>query len=139
MPPTPGNPRDHGVGVQVGPKPSLSTFFGPGVHIQSSQIVESSGLYTLESVLKAQLAKEDKDAQFYCELNYRLPSGNHMKESQEVTVQVFCESCDGPGLSWWQLAPLPGVGTARGLRTTPSVPLQTRRRRCGWKWSPREC
>ncbi|KAM8955626.1 cell surface glycoprotein MUC18 isoform 1-T1 [Lycaon pictus] len=59
------------------------------VHIQSSQIVESSGLYTLESVLKAQLAKEDKDAQFYCELNYRLPSGNHMKESQEVTVQVF--------------------------------------------------
>ncbi|KAF3823659.1 hypothetical protein GH733_007127 [Mirounga leonina] len=59
------------------------------VHIQSSQIVESSGLYTLESVLKAQLAKEDKDARFYCELNYRLPSGNHMKESREVNVQVF--------------------------------------------------
>ncbi|XP_023500758.2 cell surface glycoprotein MUC18 isoform X3 [Equus caballus] len=59
------------------------------VHIQSSQIVESSGLYTLQSVLKAQLVKEDKDAQFYCELNYRLPSGNHMKESKEVTVPVF--------------------------------------------------
>ncbi|KAM8817578.1 cell surface glycoprotein MUC18 isoform 2-T2 [Rhynchonycteris naso] len=59
------------------------------VHIQSSQIVESSGLYTLRSVLKAQLLKEDKDAQFYCELNYRLPSGNHMKESKEVTVPVF--------------------------------------------------
>ncbi|XP_040339232.1 cell surface glycoprotein MUC18 isoform X2 [Herpailurus yagouaroundi] len=59
------------------------------VHIQSSQIVESSGLYTLQSVLKAQLVKEDKDAQFYCELNYRLPSGNHMKESREVVVQVF--------------------------------------------------
>ncbi|ELK12069.1 Cell surface glycoprotein MUC18 [Pteropus alecto] len=59
------------------------------VHIQSSQIVESSGLYTLRSVLKAQLLKEDKDAQFYCELNYRLPSGNHMKESREVTVPVF--------------------------------------------------
>ncbi|XP_057551985.1 cell surface glycoprotein MUC18 isoform X2 [Hippopotamus amphibius kiboko] len=59
------------------------------VHIQSSQIVESSGLYTLQSVLKAQLAKEDKDAQFYCELSYRLPSGNHMKESKEVTVPVF--------------------------------------------------
>ncbi|XP_058543008.1 cell surface glycoprotein MUC18 isoform X2 [Neofelis nebulosa] len=59
------------------------------VHIQSSQIVESSGLYTLQSVLKAQLVKEDKDAQFYCELNYRLPSGNHMKESREVAVPVF--------------------------------------------------
>ncbi|KAF6332450.1 hypothetical protein mRhiFer1_000778 [Rhinolophus ferrumequinum] len=59
------------------------------VHIQSSQIVESSGLYTLRSVLKAQLLKEDKDARFYCELNYRLPSGNHMKESREVTVPVF--------------------------------------------------
>uniref|UniRef100_A0A5G2R5Z3 Cell surface glycoprotein MUC18 n=1 Tax=Sus scrofa TaxID=9823 RepID=A0A5G2R5Z3_PIG len=59
------------------------------VQIQSFQIVESSGLYTLQSVLKAQLAKEDKDAQFYCELSYRLPSGNHMKESPEVMVPVF--------------------------------------------------
>ncbi|XP_037361337.1 cell surface glycoprotein MUC18 isoform X2 [Talpa occidentalis] len=59
------------------------------VQIQSSQIVESSGLYTLQSVLKAQLVKEDKDARFYCELDYRLPSGNHMKESKEVTVPVF--------------------------------------------------
>ncbi|XP_003418238.2 cell surface glycoprotein MUC18 [Loxodonta africana] len=59
------------------------------VHIQSSQIVESSGLYTLQSILKARLVKEDKDAQFYCELSYRLPSGNHMKESREVTVPVF--------------------------------------------------
>uniref|UniRef100_H0W3A3 Cell surface glycoprotein MUC18 n=2 Tax=Cavia porcellus TaxID=10141 RepID=H0W3A3_CAVPO len=59
------------------------------IHIQSSQIVESNGLYTLQSILKAQLVKEDKDAQFYCELSYRLPSGNHMKESREVTVPVF--------------------------------------------------
>ncbi|XP_006895685.1 PREDICTED: cell surface glycoprotein MUC18 [Elephantulus edwardii] len=59
------------------------------VHIQSSQIVESSGLYTLHSILKAQLVKEDKDSQFYCELSYRLPSGNHMKESKDVTVPVF--------------------------------------------------
>lgn len=59
------------------------------VHIQSSQTVESSGLYTLKSVLKARLLKEDRDARFYCELSYRLPSGNHMKESREVTVPVF--------------------------------------------------
>ncbi|XP_075402825.1 cell surface glycoprotein MUC18 isoform X1 [Tenrec ecaudatus] len=59
------------------------------VLVQSSQTAESSGLYTVRSVLKAQLTKEDKDAQFYCELSYRLPSGNHMKESQDVTVPVF--------------------------------------------------
>lgn len=77
--------------------------------------MESSGLYTLESVLNAQLVKEDKEARFYCELNYRLPSGNHMKESQEVNVQVFCESPCGPaalGWGWWQLR-------LRGLRATP--------------------
>lgn len=60
--------------------------------------MESSGLYTLRSVLKAQLLKEDKDAQFYCELSYRLPSRNHMKESREVTVPVFCECRPGAGL-----------------------------------------
>lgn len=84
---------------------------GPGVHIQSSQIVESSGLYTLQSVLKAQLVKEDRDAQFYCELSYRLPSGNHMKESKEVVVPVFCESPQGPGPG---SAEKPGCSPARG-------------------------
>uniref|UniRef100_A0A8C7EJM1 Melanoma cell adhesion molecule n=1 Tax=Neovison vison TaxID=452646 RepID=A0A8C7EJM1_NEOVI len=85
------------------------------VYIQSSQIVESSGLYTLVSVLKAQLVTADKDALFYCELSYRLPSGNHMKESREVSVQVFCESQRGPGprlVEWLEahlahLSPLP--------------------------------
>lgn len=79
------------MGLEVGLRPPSPLPPCAGVHIQSSQIVESSGLYTLQSVLKAQLVKEDKDAQFYCELSYRLPSGNHMKESREVTVPVFCE------------------------------------------------
>lgn len=85
-------PCQHGGNYRVGLRPGLAPL-PPclGVHIQSSQIVESSGLYTLKSVLKVQLVKEDKDAQFYCELSYRLPSGNHMKESKEVTVPVFCE------------------------------------------------
>ncbi|XP_049633877.1 cell surface glycoprotein MUC18 isoform X2 [Suncus etruscus] len=59
------------------------------VQVQSFQVVESSGLYTLRSILKARLGKADRDARFYCELSYRMPSGNRMKESQEVTVPVF--------------------------------------------------
>lgn len=61
------------------------------MQVQSSQVVESSGLYTLRSILKARLGKADRDARFYCELSYRMPSGYRMKESQEVTVPVFCE------------------------------------------------
>ncbi|KAF4008958.1 hypothetical protein G4228_000139 [Cervus hanglu yarkandensis] len=89
------------------------------VHIQSSQTEESSGLFTLRSVLQAQVSKEDKDAQFYCELSYRLPSGNHMKESKEVTVPVFCEYRPftvglGPASFY-----LPGTEAILGLRTVP--------------------
>lgn len=91
----------------------------PGVHIQSSQTEESSGLFTLRSVLQAQVSKEDKDAQFYCELSYRLPSGNHMKESKEVTVPVFCEyRLFTMGLSPASICP-PGAKAALGLRTVP--------------------
>lgn len=106
------DPGDHRVGLEAELRPSPSPLPPcPGVHIQSSQIVESSGLYTLRSVLKAQLTKEDKDAQFYCELSYRLPSGNHMKESREVTVPVFCEYRPiavglGPASSWAESCPL---------------------------------
>ncbi|XP_055963572.1 cell surface glycoprotein MUC18 isoform X2 [Sorex fumeus] len=59
------------------------------VHVQSFQVAESSGLYTLRSVLKARLGKDDRDARFYCELSYRMPNGYRMKESKEVTVPIF--------------------------------------------------
>lgn len=99
--PSPGAPSENPRGPWAGGKAEAELFspfsVPPGVYIQSSQIVESSGLYTLVSVLKAQLVTADKDALFYCELSYRLPSGNHMKESREVSVQVFCESQRGPG------------------------------------------
>lgn len=105
-----------------------------GVHIQSSQTAESSGLYTLRSVLKAQLRKEDRDARFYCELSYRLPSGSHMKESREVTVPVFCEG-RGDGVLSHRRA---GRGAAgRGAPAEGAPCSQTRRRGCGWRWRPR--
>lgn len=108
----------------------------PGVLIQSSQTVESSGLYTLRSVLKAQLLKEDKDAHFYCELSYLLPSGSYMKESRKVSVPVFCECRPSRwGRAWGHSCrPLPALaGVGSGLPST----VQTQQRKCGWKWSPR--
>lgn len=106
----------------------------PGVHIQSSQTAESSGLYTLRSVLKAQLRKEDRDARFYCELSYRLPGGSHMKESREVTVPVFCECRRGRGTG--ALPPAGRAGRA-GAAAEGARAAQTRRSGCGWRWSPR--
>ncbi|XP_031815990.1 cell surface glycoprotein MUC18 isoform X2 [Sarcophilus harrisii] len=59
------------------------------VIISELRTKESSGLYTVRSTLWAQLEKEDKEALFYCELSYRLPGGDHMKESQEINVTVY--------------------------------------------------
>lgn len=107
-------------------RPGLASSSCPGIHIQSSQIVESSGLYTLKSVLNARLVKEDKDAQFYCELSYRLPSGNHMKESKAVTVPVFCECrlVRSSGLFWAGESGVGLVGTpARPSASNPGAHL----------------
>ncbi|XP_036600318.1 cell surface glycoprotein MUC18 isoform X2 [Trichosurus vulpecula] len=59
------------------------------IRIMEVRTKESSGLYTVRSTLWAQLDKEDKEALFYCELSYRLPGGDHMKESKEVNVTVY--------------------------------------------------
>ncbi|XP_074071358.1 cell surface glycoprotein MUC18 isoform X3 [Macrotis lagotis] len=59
------------------------------IRITEVRTKESSGLYTVKSTLWAQLDKEDKEALFYCELSYRLPGGDHMKESKEVNVTVY--------------------------------------------------
>ncbi|XP_044522320.1 cell surface glycoprotein MUC18 isoform X1 [Gracilinanus agilis] len=59
------------------------------IRFTESRTKESSGLYTVRSTLWAQLDKEDKEALFYCELGYRLPGGDHMKESKEINVTVY--------------------------------------------------
>ncbi|XP_007494718.1 cell surface glycoprotein MUC18 isoform X3 [Monodelphis domestica] len=59
------------------------------IRFTESRTKESSGLYTVRSTLWAQLDKEDKEALFYCELSYRLPGGDHMKESKEVNVTIY--------------------------------------------------
>lgn len=131
----PGRPFLCGARAERGPSPA-------GVHVQSFQVAESSGLYTLRSVLKARLGKDDRDARFYCELSYRMPNGHRMKESQEVTVPVFCEyqPCTG-GLGGRKLAAMPAPRLQWGgtfqSESRPARPEQTQRRRCGWKWSPR--
>ncbi|XP_028931977.1 cell surface glycoprotein MUC18 isoform X1 [Ornithorhynchus anatinus] len=62
------------------------------VNILSTRIKESNGLYTVSSHLWAQLEKGDENARFYCELSYRLPGGEHMLESKDVTIPIFYPS-----------------------------------------------
>ncbi|XP_038610524.1 cell surface glycoprotein MUC18 [Tachyglossus aculeatus] len=62
------------------------------VNILSTRIKESNGLYTVSSSLWAQLEKGDENARFYCELSYRLPGGEHMLESKDITIPIFYPS-----------------------------------------------
>nr|XP_033773744.1 cell surface glycoprotein MUC18 isoform X2 [Geotrypetes seraphini] len=59
------------------------------VNIATTVIKESSGLYTVSSTLHSRLSKDDKDAFFYCEVNYRLPGKDLMMESERVNVTIF--------------------------------------------------
>ncbi|XP_030077116.1 cell surface glycoprotein MUC18 [Microcaecilia unicolor] len=59
------------------------------VNIATTVIKESNGLYTVSSTLHSRLSKEDKDALFYCEVNYRLPGMDLMMESERVNVTIL--------------------------------------------------
>ncbi|XP_029429302.1 cell surface glycoprotein MUC18-like isoform X2 [Rhinatrema bivittatum] len=60
-----------------------------GVNIATTVIKESSGLYTVSSTLHSRLSKEDRNASFYCEVNYRLPGMDRMMESERVNVTIL--------------------------------------------------
>ncbi|XP_064207008.1 cell surface glycoprotein MUC18 isoform X2 [Anguilla rostrata] len=49
---------------------------------------ESSGLYTIQSELHYKVAKEDKDAFFYCEVSYAVPAAVGTAESKRINVTV---------------------------------------------------
>ncbi|KAJ8397225.1 hypothetical protein AAFF_G00440590 [Aldrovandia affinis] len=59
------------------------------VNIRERVTKESSGLFTVESELQLKVSKEDKDAHFYCEVNYFVPNAVKMTESQRVNITVY--------------------------------------------------
>uniref|UniRef100_A0A3Q4MHD6 Melanoma cell adhesion molecule b n=1 Tax=Neolamprologus brichardi TaxID=32507 RepID=A0A3Q4MHD6_NEOBR len=59
------------------------------VDVSSSTTTESSGLYSVQSELTMKVKKEDKDAEFYCEVVYFVPGATKMTESQRINISVY--------------------------------------------------
>lgn len=51
--------------------------------------IESSGLFSVQSDLKMIVKKEDKDAEFYCEVIYFVPGATRMTESRRINITVY--------------------------------------------------
>ncbi|KAJ8388340.1 hypothetical protein AAFF_G00134940 [Aldrovandia affinis] len=49
---------------------------------------ESSGLYTIQSELHYKVAKQDKDALFYCEVSYAVPAAVGTADSKGINITV---------------------------------------------------
>lgn len=94
------------------------------VKIQFTRTRESSGLYTVTSILFANVTREDRHSLYHCTVHYWLRGQRRAISSQRVNVTVFCES--GPG----------GRGTAWcrvvGLCTDPSCPSFPQTLRSTW-------
>ncbi|KAL3991970.1 presqualene diphosphate phosphatase [Sarotherodon galilaeus] len=59
------------------------------VDLKSRITTESSGLYSVQSELRMKVKKEDKDAEFYCEVVYFVPGATKMTESQRISITVY--------------------------------------------------
>ncbi|KAM9317683.1 melanoma cell adhesion molecule b isoform 2-T2 [Pholidichthys leucotaenia] len=79
------------------PKPNITWYRGnvplrniPGVvDVATSVTTESSRLFSLRSELRMKVEKEDKDAQFYCEVSYFVPGATRMTETDPINVTVY--------------------------------------------------
>uniref|UniRef100_A0A8C6PJ59 Melanoma cell adhesion molecule b n=1 Tax=Nothobranchius furzeri TaxID=105023 RepID=A0A8C6PJ59_NOTFU len=64
------------------------------VNVETSTTSESSGLFSVKSDLTMKVDRKDKDATFYCEVNYYLPGTNGimmMMETTKINITVICE------------------------------------------------
>lgn len=52
---------------------------------------ESRGFYSVQSTLEYKVVKEDKDAQFTCEVSFFVPAAIRTVESSGVNITVHCE------------------------------------------------
>ncbi|KAJ1189874.1 hypothetical protein NDU88_006616 [Pleurodeles waltl] len=78
------------------PAPNITWYKGRTPLQQSEKIritttitTESSGLFTVSSALYTPVRKEDREAQFYCEVNYRMPGTDRMMESDRANITVY--------------------------------------------------
>ncbi|XP_029963935.1 cell surface glycoprotein MUC18-like isoform X2 [Salarias fasciatus] len=79
------------------PKPNITWYRNstpvrsvPGeLHVKSTVTSESSGLFSVMSELRMKVVKEDKDAQFYCEVTYFVPGATLMTETSRINVTVY--------------------------------------------------
>ncbi|MEQ2167998.1 hypothetical protein GOODEAATRI_009850, partial [Goodea atripinnis] len=54
-----------------------------------SVTTESSGLFSVNSVLTMKVKKEDKNAAFYCEAKYLVPGTAKMTETEHINITVY--------------------------------------------------
>ncbi|XP_063349455.1 melanoma cell adhesion molecule b isoform X3 [Pelmatolapia mariae] len=59
------------------------------VDVKSSITTEWSGLFSVQSELTMKVKKEDKDAEFYCEVVYFVPGATKMTETQRISITVY--------------------------------------------------
>ncbi|KFO61649.1 Cell surface glycoprotein MUC18, partial [Corvus brachyrhynchos] len=78
----PPNITWHKNGEQLHPKENE-------VMMQSTLTRESSGLYTVSSVLYAPVTREDRHSRYHCTVHYWLRGQQHALESQEVKLNIF--------------------------------------------------
>lgn len=76
------------------------------VMMQLTQTRESSGLYTVSSTLYAPVTREDRHSRYHCTVHYWLRGQRHTLQSQEVKINIFCES----GVGRAALVPCSGAG-----------------------------
>ncbi|KAM6933007.1 melanoma cell adhesion molecule b [Xenentodon cancila] len=62
------------------------------VQVESRSTTQSSGLISVVSELSMKVKKEDKDAQFYCEVTYVVPKDTMMTESSRINITVYYPS-----------------------------------------------
>ncbi|XP_059186823.1 melanoma cell adhesion molecule b isoform X2 [Centropristis striata] len=63
-----------------------------GVTVTPSITHQSNGLISVRSELSMKVMKEDKDDEFYCEINYDVPEGSAMTESERISITVYYPS-----------------------------------------------
>ncbi|KAJ7304972.1 hypothetical protein JRQ81_010696 [Phrynocephalus forsythii] len=65
---------------------------GKDIEILPRHIMESSGLYTVESTLLAQVTKDDRHAIFHCQVDYSLMGMNKTAVSRNFTINIHYPS-----------------------------------------------